>query len=100
MYLFGDSLVFTLIAFGAGLWVALKIFTGQDSIVAVIIGAFLLAMFGTSLNLFLSQNITIALAIIALLVLVGQYLTGLSITEAAVVFVIAWLVGTTLISMV
>lgn len=100
MYLSGDSLVFTLIAFGIGLWLAYKYIAGYENILVIVAGAFLLAMFGTSMNVFLSQNLTLALAIIGMLVIVAQYLTGMTLTESFVILLVAWIIGSTLMNVI
>ncbi len=100
MYLSGDSLIFTLIAFGVGLWAAYRYIANYENILVIVVVAFLLAMFGTSLNVFLSQNLISALAIIGMLVILSQYLTGMSLTESFVILLVAWIIGSTLLNVI
>ena len=65
----------------------------QDNFLAAIIGAVLLAMFGTNLIVILSANALLGIAVIALIVLVAQYLTDMSYAESAVVLLLAWIIG-------
>lgn len=91
--IYGDNLLWTLILFGGALWVISRLVTGEDNFLAAIIGAVLLAMFGTNLIVILSANALLGIAVIALIVLVAQYLTDMSYAESAVVLLLAWIIG-------
>jgi hypothetical protein len=91
--LYGDSLVWTLLVFGGVLWIMSRLLTGEDNFLGVACGAVLLAVFGTNVLILLSANALVGLAVIAMIVLLAQYLTDMTLAESIVVLLVAWIVG-------
>lgn len=95
-YLYGDQFIWALVFFGAGIWAAMKFSGGKASWTAIVVGAFMLAIFTTDLPFVLASDAVMGLAVLGLVAVGAQYLYGVSLVQSVSIVLIAWVIGTTL----
>ncbi|OIO24516.1 hypothetical protein AUJ14_05935 [Candidatus Micrarchaeota archaeon CG1_02_55_22] len=96
-YVFGEQIIWAILAFGAGIWAAMTFSGMKVNTTAVVVGAIALALFTQDLNLVFAQDAVTALAILALVVVAMQYLYNVSFGKGVALAVTAWIVGTILL---
>ncbi len=97
VYLFGDQLIVTLLAFWAVIWASARMVTESIPLVGLVVLTFVSAMFLSDLGVFLSTDFVGAIAALVVLVLFAQFAFRLSLAQSAAVMAVAWVAGAALV---
>ncbi|MBI3587617.1 hypothetical protein HY995_03900 [Candidatus Micrarchaeota archaeon] len=99
-FLFGDQLLWYVIAFAGAAWVASRVAGRDVPLVPLAILGIVGAVFLSDLGTFLSGDFTAGIVILALFALVAQALVEVTLVQGVAVALLAWIVGSAVIAFV